>query len=97
MKKQKHLHKHEKAVRDLKTAKGQIDAIIRMIEDDRYCIDISTQILAVISLLKKANTKVLKTHIETCIKEAINASEEKTVESKLEELEKTIEYMEKHM
>ena len=36
----------------LKTSKGQIDGIIRMVEEDRYCVDISKQILSVQALLK---------------------------------------------
>ena len=42
-----------KAANKLKTARGQIDGIIKMIEDDRYCVDISTQILSAIGLLKR--------------------------------------------
>ncbi|WP_331667582.1 metal-sensing transcriptional repressor [Acetoanaerobium noterae] len=45
----------KKALQSLKTAKGQIEATIRMIEDDRYCLDVSNQILATQSLLKKAD------------------------------------------
>jgi Uncharacterized protein conserved in bacteria len=44
----------EIALRKLKTARGQIDGIIKMIESDRYCVDISTQILSTIALLKKS-------------------------------------------
>ncbi len=54
----------------LKTSKGQIDGIIKMLEDDRYCIDISKQILSVQALLKKANLKIIDQHIKHCIKEA---------------------------
>ena len=49
----------KKAMNLLKTARGQIDGIVRMIEDDRYCVDISTQILSAIALLKKANINIL--------------------------------------
>jgi len=45
----------ETALKKLKTVRGQVDGIIRMIEEDRYCVDISTQILSIIGLLKKAN------------------------------------------
>jgi DNA-binding FrmR family transcriptional regulator len=55
----------------LKTTRGQIDGIIRMIEQDRYCIDVTRQILASIALLKKANIVILKQHMNTCVKEAI--------------------------
>lgn len=54
----------------LKTASGQIEGILKMIEDDRYCIDISNQILAVQSILKKANKEIIKAHMEGCVKEA---------------------------
>jgi len=54
----------------LKTSKGQIEGIIKMIEDERYCIDISKQILAAQALLKKANHQILRTHMETCVKDA---------------------------
>lgn len=60
-----------KALNLLKTAKGQIDGIIKMIEDDRYCIDVSTQILSAIGLLKKANTNILDQHIRNCVRTAI--------------------------
>lgn len=60
-----------KALMSLKTAKGQIEGIMNMIEDGRYCVDISNQIIAVQALLKKANILILKQHIEHCVKEAI--------------------------
>lgn len=54
----------------LKTSRGQMDGIIRMVEEDRYCVDISKQILAVQALLKKANLKIIDQHIRHCVKEA---------------------------
>jgi CsoR family transcriptional regulator, copper-sensing transcriptional repressor len=75
--------KHREALTLLKTARGQMDAIIRMTEDERYCVEISNQILAVSSLLRKANLSVLKNHIETCVKDAYRDG---TVEEKLEEV-----------
>ena len=43
----------------LKTAKGQLEGILRMVEEDRYCIDISNQILAVQAILSKVNHQML--------------------------------------
>jgi DNA-binding FrmR family transcriptional regulator len=60
-----------KAVTTLSTARGQIEGIIRMIEEDRYCIDVSKQVLSVIALLKKANGIVLRQHMNTCVREAV--------------------------
>ena len=66
----------KKALSKLKTARGQIDGIIKMLEDERYCVDISTQILSVIGLLKKANIDVLDDHIRSCVSTAILEGEE---------------------
>ncbi len=60
----------------LKTAKGQIEGVLGMIEEDRYCIDICNQILAIQSLLKKANKEILKAHMNSCVKEAFEAGNE---------------------
>lgn len=54
----------------LKTAKGQIDAAINMLEEGRYCVDVSNQIIAAQGLLKKANLLILKQHMYHCVKEA---------------------------
>jgi CsoR family transcriptional regulator, copper-sensing transcriptional repressor len=54
----------------LKTSKGQLEGILKMIEDDRYCVDISKQILAVQAQLKKANLKIIDQHIKHCVKQA---------------------------
>lgn len=75
----------KKAAMKLKTVKGQIDGIIKMIEEDRYCIDVSTQILSAIALLKKANIDVLDAHIRSCVKDAILQGEEEGQE-KIEEI-----------
>ena len=75
----------EKAAQKLKTVRGQIDGIIKMIEEDRYCVDISTQILSAIGLLKKANIDVLNAHIRSCVKDAILEGEEEG-EEKIDEI-----------
>ncbi len=75
----------ETALSKLKTVRGQVDGIIRMIEDDRYCVDISTQILSIIGLLKKANIDVLNGHIRTCVADAILQGEDQG-DAKIEEI-----------
>ena len=62
----------KKAVEILKIAKGQIEGIIKMIGEERYCVDVSKQLLAVIALIKKSNMIVLKRHLQTCVKDAMN-------------------------
>lgn len=54
----------------LKTARGQIDGILAMIDEDRYCIDISNQLLATQSILTKANREIIRAHMNGCVKEA---------------------------
>ena len=63
-----------KAVDLLKTARGQVEGIVRMVEEDRYCIDVSKQILAALALLKKANLVILKQHMNTCVKDAFRTN-----------------------
>ena len=62
--------KSENALKYLKNAQGQVNASIKMLEDDRYCVDVSYQVLASIALLKKANDELLKQHMEHCVADA---------------------------
>lgn len=64
----------DKIIRLLKTARGQIDGILKMIDDDRYCIDICNQVMATESILNKVNKDILKAHMQTCVKEAFSKS-----------------------
>lgn len=72
----------KKALQALKTSKGQVEGIIKMVEDERYCMDISNQIIAAQGLLKKANLLILKQHLTHCVKDAClnNNGEEKMEE-----------------
>lgn len=74
---------HAQVERLLKTARGQIDGILRMVEEDRYCLEVSNQLMATQSILKKANHMVLKAHMDSCVREAIASGDP---EEKLEEL-----------
>ena len=69
----------------LKTARGQIDGVIRMVEDDRYCIDISNQIQAASAILAKVNQEILSAHIHGCVKDAMHGQPE-DAEAKIEEV-----------
>lgn len=80
----------KRALKKLKTARGQIDGIIKMIENDRYCIDVSTQILSTLGLLKKANLDVLDGHLRSCVSDAIIQGEIEGNE-KIEEIIYTID------
>ena len=74
---------HEQVIRLLKTARGQIDGILKMVEEDRYCMDVSNQLMATQSILKKTNRMVLTAHMDCCVREAMNSGDP---EEKLAEL-----------
>ena len=74
---------HTQVTRLLKTARGQIDGILKMVEEDRYCLEVSSQIMAAQSILKKANRMVLKAHMDCCVREAVASG---APDEKLEEL-----------
>ena len=79
-------------IRKIRIARGQLDGIIRMIEDDRYCIDISTQLMSTLSLLKNVNREILQAHIRSCVKEALESDRENPkIEEALRVLEKMTE------
>ena len=74
-----------RALHSLKIARGQIDGIIHMIDEGRYCIDVADQLLAVQSLIKKAELAVLQGHMSHCVREACLQHDP---DEKLEELNK---------
>lgn len=65
----------QNALNLIKTARGQLDGIVRMIDEDAYCIDVSKQLLAVAALVKKANLTILNQHMNTCVREAFDTDE----------------------
>ena len=79
-------------VRMLKTARGQIDGVLNMIEEDRYCIDISNQIQAAQALLGKANAEVLKAHVPSCVRSALDTGD---ADQTLEEISLILEKLAK--
>ncbi len=80
-------HNHKESLNLLKTARGQLDAVIRMTEDDRYCVDIAMQIAALESLVRKANLSILKNHLETCVRESFD---EGKADEKIDEVIKVL-------
>ena len=66
----------------LNTARGQFDGILKMIEENRYCIDVSNQIMACQAILSKVNKTVLNNHLRSCV---LNAQGE-DAKGKMEEI-----------
>ena len=57
----------------LKTARGHLDAVLRMVEEDAYCPEIMKQLSAVQGSLERASRLVLRNHLETCVAAAMQA------------------------
>lgn len=70
----------------LKRIEGQVRGITRMIEDDRYCIDVLQQLQAVVAALGKVEDVILKDHTATCVESAIASGDEGEQRRKFNEL-----------
>jgi len=77
--------KKQLAVR-LARVEGQVRGIARMIEDDRYCIDVITQVQAVAAALRRVETMVLKDHVNHCVEHAIASGNQHDQRQKVAEL-----------
>lgn len=76
----------EATIRRLKKIEGQVRGVIRMIEEDRYCIDVLQQISAVRAALTKAESEILKAHAASCVEQAIRSGDEQAQRKTFDEL-----------
>lgn len=74
----------------LNTAKGQIDGVSKMIDEDKYCIDISNQIMATIAILKKVNVEILDAHLKCCVLHADDEERAAKIDEVSEVLKKAL-------
>ena len=81
---------HKSVTRMLKTARGQIDGILRMVEEDRYCVDILTQVSAIQSALNAFNKELLAQHIKSCVVDDIRAGHDEVVDELVATLQKVM-------
>lgn len=79
----------KQAERLLKTARGQIDGILKMVEEGRYCIDVANQLLSLEAIIKKCRKQILQNHLMTCVA----SSKDEDFEKKLDEFVKILEKM----
>lgn len=82
-----------KVERLLKTARGQIDGVLKMVEQDKYCIDIANQILACDAVLKKTAREILSAHLKGCLYQAFESGDEQAKQEKIEEIAALFEKM----
>lgn len=74
------------AINRLKKIEGQIKGIERMIEEEKYCVDILHQISAVAGALEQVSKIVMKRHLESCVTEAIKTGTTRERDKKIDEL-----------
>lgn len=67
----------KRIIHRLKIARGHLEKVISMVEDDTYCIDVLTQSQAVQSALAKVDTLLLSDHLENCVSEQIKSGKSK--------------------
>jgi CsoR family transcriptional regulator, copper-sensing transcriptional repressor len=82
----KHGYDREALTKRLHRIEGQVRGIDRMVEDDRYCIDILTQIAAVNTALESLAFKVLDDHVNHCVADALASGDPDAASKKSEEL-----------
>ena len=70
----------------LSRIEGQVRGIARMVHEDRYCIDIVTQVSAVRAALRRLEEEILRDHIAHCVERAIASGSKADQRSKIEEL-----------
>ena len=78
-------------IRRLKTIEGHMRGIIRMMEDDAYCIDVIRQIQAVESALNKVSAQILEGHLNSCVITAVQGEDQSERERVLKEITEVFE------
>ncbi len=66
---------HETIARLVKTARGQLDGVLRMVDEDRYCMDVANQLLAAQAVLRKATREIIRAHMAACVTDAVAAQD----------------------
>ena len=74
----------------LRRIEGQVRGVLRMVEDDRYCVDLLTQIDAVRAALHKVEEQILRDHVSHCVAGAFASGDPVEQRHKVEEMVETI-------
>ncbi len=80
------VEKNTDVIKLLKTARGQIDGVLKMIEDGKYCIDVSTQVMAARAVLGRANRQIIHAHMLSCVYDAFESGDESQKHQKIDEI-----------
>lgn len=77
---------HKTQTSRINRAIGQLEAVKRMIDDEKYCVDIMSQLRAARNAIKTIELGVLETHMQACMTEACCGSDEKLKEQRIQEI-----------
>jgi len=86
MKTSKEVTTHTETLNRLARITGQVQGVKRMIEEEKYCIDIITQIQAARSALRSLELKILEKHMQHCVNDAFTEGNQKEADEKITEL-----------
>lgn len=79
----------ERILHRLKIARGHLDKVIRMAENDEYCIDVLHQSQAVQAALKETDSVILENHLKTCVSDSMKSgNQEKAIKEVMEVFKK---------
>jgi CsoR family transcriptional regulator, copper-sensing transcriptional repressor len=81
-----HGHAKTSVLKRLQRIEGQVRGLTRMVEEDRYCIDIVTQVAAVRAALRRAEEEILRDHVAHCVEDAIKSGNRADQRKKVAEL-----------
>jgi len=74
----------QKVLHRLKIAKGHLEKVISMVEEDEYCLNVIQQTQAVTSSLEKVSELILENHLKTCVRESMESG--KNIDEKVKEV-----------
>jgi DNA-binding FrmR family transcriptional regulator len=89
--KEEAIMENENTIRRLKTVEGHLRGVIRMVEEDAYCIDVIRQIQAIDAALNKVSAQILENHLSSCVITAIQGNDRKERERVLKEITEVFE------
>ncbi|HKJ30943.1 MAG TPA: metal-sensitive transcriptional regulator [Balneolales bacterium] len=92
------MNKEEKsrAISRLKRIEGQIRGIQKMVEEDRYCIDILSQTASIVSALKGVEDQIMQQHLNTCVTDAMRSDDNDLRNEKINEVMTVLSKFRKH-
>ena len=81
-----YMHRKDDYLKRLRKIEGQVRGISRMVDEEKYCIDILTQIQAARSALRAVELQILKKHVDHCVREAFTSGSPAEADQKMDEL-----------